>query len=285
MISIVFVDMDGTFLAEDKSIPAENMRALDLLVERGIPFVPCTGRPVRGVPQELLGHPATCYAVGSNGAVVYDVKAERPLWTSAMDKTRVLELYWRVCDLELATTFDIFADGRVFAERARYDAMGTYGIDEPTLQVLRRVREPVDLLVPDIVGRAKNVEKVTCFWRNEEDQRGLAQVIDEVGAFSSAHGHPKNFELQARGVSKGSALVWLCSHLGIPTDSAIAFGDEANDLPMLKSAGVGVAMANATPEVLASADCVTATSDDAGVARYLANVLSASCDIPDKTQL
>lgn len=269
-VSIVFADMDGTFLAADKGVPPRNLQALDVLAARGVPFVPCTGRPVSAVPGELLRHPATRFVVGSNGSVVYDVAQRQNLRVVAMDKRLVLALYERVCDLE--ATFDIFADGSVYSERARYEAMSAYGIDGPTLEMLRRVRQPVDIGVPQIVERAGAVDKVTCFWRRPHDRDELALAIGEVGGFSCAHGHPKNFELQAKGVDKGSALVWLCEHAGYDVEHAVAFGDEANDAAMIQAAGDGVAMANATPEVLRVADHVTLSNDEAGVAHYLLDV-------------
>lgn len=268
--SIVFADMDGTFLASNKDVPPRNLQALDALAARGVPFVPCTGRPVSAVPAELLRHPATRYVVGSNGSVVYDVAQRRNLRVVAMDKSLVLALYERVRDLE--ATFDIFADGSVFSERDRYEAMGTYGIDVPTLEMLRRVRQPVDVDVPQIVERAGAVDKVTCFWRRPQDRDALAAAIADLGGFSCAHGHPKNFELQAMGVNKGSALVWLCDYAGYDVEHAVAFGDEANDAAMIEAAGDGVAMANATPEVLRVADHVTCSNDEAGVAHYLLDV-------------
>lgn len=271
MRAMVFADMDGTFLCTNKSVPSQNMRVLDQLASLSIPFVPCTGRPVIGIPAVLLEHEATRFAVGSNGAVVYDVRAQDRLHVCSMEKERVLALYERVRDLQ--ATFDIFADGEVFAERARYEAMSEYGIDEPTLAVLRRVRKPVDELVPEIVERSHAIEKITCFWRDESSREALDKAVQEVGGFSSAHGHPKNFELQSEGVSKGSALEWLCAFVGISTDQAIAFGDETNDVPMLLAAGKGVAMANATADVIAAADVVTKSNDEAGVAYYLEQLL------------
>lgn len=265
---LVFADMDGTFLADDKQVPAANMRLLDELARAGAAFVPCTGRPVSAIPPQVMSHAATAYVVGSNGAVVYDTRADANLCVVGMDMASVLALYERV--RELHTTFDIFADGLVLAERGRFIAMGDYGIDAPTLTVLRNVRKPVDMTVPQIVAQVHTIEKVTCFWKDVEDRDALAVAIDDMGCFSCAHGHPRNFELQAEGVCKGSALQWLCAHTGVPVSEATAFGDEANDVAMLEAAGDGVAMCNATPDVLAVADHVTPLDNNAaGVAQYL----------------
>jgi predicted mannosyl-3-phosphoglycerate phosphatase (HAD superfamily) len=60
-IRVVFCDMDGTFLARDKRVPPENHALLDRLAEKGIPFVPCSGRIWRGLPAEVLAHPKEAY--------------------------------------------------------------------------------------------------------------------------------------------------------------------------------------------------------------------------------
>lgn len=259
--------MDDTFLARSKQVPKLNMHLLDELAKRGIPFVPCTGRPIRAVPHELLAHEATRYAVGANGAVVQDVAQGRRIHVVGIDKRVVLSLYERVQGID--TTFDVFADGEVFSERHRYDAMGSYGIDEPSLEVLRRVRKPVDLSVPQIVEQVGVIEKITCFWRASQDRDHLLAAIDCEKGLSRSSGHPRNFELQAVGVSKGSALVWLCAHLGIGVADAMAFGDAENDVSMVRAAGDGVAMANAIDSLRAVANHVTVDCDNAGVARYL----------------
>ena len=69
MLKLVFVDMDDTFLTPEKTITPLNRKALDLAYERGIQFVPCTGRNYTGLPDELVHHPSVRYAVCCNGAI------------------------------------------------------------------------------------------------------------------------------------------------------------------------------------------------------------------------
>lgn len=268
---MVFCDMDGTFLAEDKSIPSQNLALLDELASRGIAFVPCTGRPVSAVPAEVRAHPAVRYVVGANGAVVVDMRTGQRIMVHALDKKNVIDLYVRVGDLPI--TFDVFVDDVVYSERARYESMGVLGIHPATLQTLRRVRTPTDLLVPHIVEHADVVYKVTCFFGDVSMRERIVREASIVGGFSWACGDPSDVELMAEGVSKGSALEWLCMHEGVPVSRSIAFGDEGNDASMLRAAGDGVAMAHASPEVLDAADHITLSNDDAGVARYLKTLM------------
>jgi len=76
----------------------------------------------------------------------------------------------------------------------------------------------------------------------------------------------------AAGVDKGTALLSLCRALGIDRSEAVAFGDSEVDIPLLRAAGLGVAMGNAADAVKAAAGRVTATVDDSGVARAVREI-------------
>jgi len=78
-----------------------------------------------------------------------------------------------------------------------------------------------------------------------------------------------------KGVSKGQALKNLAAHYGIDLNNVMAIGDGSNDIPLLETAGLAIAMGNAPQELLAEADYVTADVEHNGVAlairRYLLN--------------
>jgi Cof subfamily protein (haloacid dehalogenase superfamily) len=80
-------------------------------------------------------------------------------------------------------------------------------------------------------------------------------------------------EILASGVSKGSALRYLADYLGISVDEIIAVGDNPNDIEMIRAAGLGVAVANAHPDVKRIADLITDSNDDDGVAKVIEEYL------------
>ena len=77
----------------------------------------------------------------------------------------------------------------------------------------------------------------------------------------------RNLEINAKDANKGSALKALAEDLGVPIAQTMAFGDGTNDLSMLKMAGCGIAMQNAVDIVRRSADLVTGSCDEDGVAQ------------------
>src|SRR5947199_160668 len=76
-------------------------------------------------------------------------------------------------------------------------------------------------------------------------------------------------EILPQGSSKGAALEFVAQHLGIPLSEIIAVGDNLNDLEMIRTAGLGVAMGNAPPELRTQAGYVTSTNDEGGLAEVI----------------
>ena len=121
---IVFSDMDGTLLTSDKQMSDATWAMLDELARRGIEFVPCTGRPLSGIFEPILAHPAVHYAVCANGASVWQLDDGTPT-----DTSRATCILSRPLDRAIAhrvhsiaaghdVTFDIFADGQCFLPRS-----------------------------------------------------------------------------------------------------------------------------------------------------------------------
>ena len=84
---------------------------------------------------------------------------------------------------------------------------------------------------------------------------------------------PFYLEIIPAAINKGQGVLDTCAALGVSPAEAMAFGDAENDIPMLRAAGLGVAMGNAQPSVKAAADHVTLSNNDDGIAAALAQFL------------
>lgn len=270
MVKLVFSDLDGTFLTPEKTITAENARILDAAYERGVHFVPCTGRNIANIPSDLLAHPAVEYAVCCNGAQVLNAKTGEVLHEVVLDKGVVLELYRRVRDLRV--TFDIFADKKVYTPRSRYGYIDTVDLSEPTRAFIRAGRTVFDGPVEDLLERVGDVCRLNVFFHTKAERDEVWRAVDDQPSLIRTTSLACNVEITDTRAHKGAALAWLCGLLGVSPSDAVAFGDNENDITMLRAAGDGVAMANAVPACRAACDHVAFGCEDSGVARYLSTL-------------
>ena len=88
-------------------------------------------------------------------------------------------------------------------------------------------------------------------------------------------------ELMEPGVNKWQAVKRLAESFGIKPEEIMCIGDSNNDLSMIKNAGIGVAVANAKPQVQKYAKMVTASNDNDGVALAIENILTAQINVPE----
>jgi len=111
--------------------------------------------------------------------------------------------------------------------------------------------------------------------REGTDAATLARVVDDFPLYRT-WSSPTMLELLDPRVDKRDALQELCSELGIDREQVAAFGDQRNDVEMIRWAGIGVAVANADPVAREAADLIVASNDADAVARTLEGWLAAA---------
>ena len=279
---LVFSDLDGTWLAADKSMPEVNGRALDALAELGTGFVPCTGRPVGAIPAELLAHPSVRYAASANGAVVWEVShgAEAPelrrIAGFPLGVERALSLWDIVKDRR--ATFDLFIDGKVYSERSRWELMDELVADPGMRAYLKRVRQPVDETAPETLQRlcvkgGAELERVTVFWGEPAARDAVYAAVAADPSLTAVSSWQGNIEISDAQASKGHALGLICRHAGIDASECVAFGDSENDASMLAAAGLGVAVEGATEPARRAAAASCPSNEVGGPGLFLLELL------------
>ena len=279
-IRIGALDLDGTLLDSVKNLSAANRDALVAAAEKGIHIVPTTGRFFGGMPEYVRALPFVRYAITVNGAQVYDretdtaiVREELPLDT-AINIMRYLDGF--------DVIYDCYQDnwGRMTA--SMQERAADYASDEHYLKMIRELRKPYPDLKEYLRENGRDVQKVMLFARNVEVREQVAKGVKErFPGLAVTASTWNNLELNSANAHKGLALKRFAEHLGLGIENCMAFGDGANDVSMIRMAGVGVAMSNACPEVLAAADLVTLSNDEDGVAAVLRTI----CSYPKKRRI
>lgn len=267
-IKIIVLDLDGTLLTSDKRISPRNYAALERAAEKGIHIVPSTGRFYDGMPAVVRELPFVRYAITVNGAEIYDAREDRVLHRAEMTPEQADEVF-EVLDT-LPVVYDCYQDGWGWMEKRLYDQAEDFIDDPRVLAMVKDLRTPVEDFRGLIRSRNKGIQKIQMFFR-DMDQRAkalpfLRQRFPGLNVTSSI---TNNLELNSLDAHKGAALLELCRILGVEPSRTMAFGDGLNDITMLQTAALGVAMENACPEVKAAADHITDTNDHDGVAKAI----------------
>lgn len=266
-VRMIAFDLDGTLLTTDKRLTGETRRTLEQAAKRGILLVPATGRPLTGMPAEVLGIAGVRYAITANGARVVsaeDGKILREKLISVEKARKVLDIYG-----EYDTLREIYYDGQGYMEARKMEQLDHYVPDPNMAKYMRNTRKCVPDLMEKFRQENRAMDKVqavfACAGEKEQAFRRIREMkgVEATGALSY------NIEVTAGGINKGEALLWLAGELGIDREEILAFGDGANDADMIRAAGIGAAMEVSVPEVRAAADILAGSNDEDGVARAI----------------
>ena len=278
MIRIIALDLDGTLLDSEKRLSGANRDALARAAAKGVLIVPTTGRFFGMMPPAVRDLPFVRYAITINGAQVYDRETDTAIVRDEIPLDMALQV------MELLDRYDVIYDcyrqNWGWMTAALQDKAADYATNEHYLKMVREFRRPVPELKAYLRETAADgdVQKIMLFARREEG-RGkreescgvlnairaeMAEKFPEIKVTASTW---NNIELNIKSAHKGNALKRFAEHLGFGLESCMAFGDGMNDFTMVEAAGVGIAMANAEPEVKRVAKDVVPSNDEDGVAK------------------
>lgn len=264
-VQLIALDLDGTLLNSKKELTSVCRRALEQAANAGILIVPTTGRFFNAMPEAVRALPFLRYAITINGAQVFDVQRAQSIYRAEIPYRQAIEIMYYLDTLPVI--YDCFMDDRGWMTRRFQQQAETFTPDPHSIAMIRDLRRPVDELKAFLAERGQDVQKIQFFTRDTALRAELlAHLAERFASLCVSSSLPNNVEINNVRANKGAALQKLAAHLGIPIANTMAFGDGLNDISMIRTAGLGVAMGNAVPEVLSIADAVTASCDADGVA-------------------
>lgn len=252
-------DLDGTLLDEQQRVPAVNREALAAFRQAGGRVAFATGRieaAAAAYMKELeIVEPCILY----NGARIVDPTTAQVLWSQVLP------------DGVAATVAKVLAAALDGPYHPVYYADGEAWVGEitPTLATYAakdNLRLRVD---PGLEMLSSAVTKVLIIAPEREMERLTSVLERHLTGVSYVRSEPQYLEVLPQGCNKGTALTWLASRLGFDLTQTLAIGDNMNDLEMLQTAGLGVAVANANPQLLAAASAHVGPGPTGGVAEAI----------------
>ncbi|WP_461811922.1 Cof-type HAD-IIB family hydrolase [Faecalimonas sp.] len=266
-IKLIGLDCDGTLLNDNKELTEYSREVLQRAIAKGIHIVIATGRPLTGIPKEVLSIEGIRYALTSNGARIVDIMENKVIseCTMAAKTARKLLHIFSAYD----TYKEIFIDGQGYASKEDLERIDEYVDTESMARYVRECREEVENLEELLKEDGIRVDKVHVMFCNQSERMKALAEVRKVEGITTTFAISNNIEVNMLDVDKGQGLLRLGRLLGIKREEIMACGDGMNDLEMLKAAGLGVAMENAMDEVKQAADYITDTNENNGVAKAI----------------
>ena len=257
-MKILFTDLDGTLLDDNKDISAEDMSAIRKMIEAGHKFVMTTGRPLTSVKKlaEKYGFmEAGFYLVSFNGGLIYDCGAKKPILTRRISVEDVKFI------MDAAFSSGMHAHtyaGDLVVSEHETEQLKTYcRLMQMDYVVVKDIREYYGQFINVVVKPPIKVNIITPFDHSSLESFRAEMRKTTAGKLFDVFSKPEMLEFSHMQSNKGDAVRFMADFYKVPMDDTIAVGDEENDCPMIEAAGIGVAMANASQVVKDAADYVT----------------------------
>ena len=256
---LLCTDLDGTLYRNDKTVSKENREAIEYFKREGGFFTFITGRlPYYAQDAYRAAQPNVPFGC-VNGGGVYDGEARKYVWIREMPKN-VMELVLHI-EKQFPTAGIMIA---------AYEK--TYFLKEnETMEIFRQLTG-----VPNVVCTHEDtpspIAKIIFGTERGEEILGIEKAFKShplAEQFNYVSSEKTLCEILPKGIHKGVALAKLTEYLGVDPAKTVAVGDYDNDVGMLKTAGLGVAVANASCAALAAADAVTVSNEEHAIAQVI----------------
>lgn len=256
---LICTDLDGTLLKNDKTISRENLDAIAYFKQEGGYFTFITGRMPFYVSYVIDALKPNAPFGCVNGAGLYDVAKAEYVWHASMPDT-VLELVEHIDKLFPEVGIQVNTYYQTF-----------FCKDNDTMIDFRAVTG-----LPNLTCHYRDVPKpiAKIIFGSEQDAqiRAIEKALKShplADTFGFIRSERALYEILPKGIHKGTSIRKLCDHLGIDIKNSIAIGDYNNDVPMLRAAGLGIAVSNACEEALRAADAITVSNEEHAIAQVI----------------
>ncbi len=272
-IKVVAIDIDGTLVNSETKCSEHTEKTVKKLIETGKEVYIVTGRVSATAMHFANQVGIQKYMINSNGAIIWDMKAQKQIYEKNMQSEDVKFLV----DLIRKNKFMcmMYSGNEYFYENVnsyqeQYLSRAAVPGNEQSFDTLDFSAIQKFFIMSDAEDILKFHEEIT---KKFGDSLTILLTTPGLHNMANPDSPAKCVEIMAKDVNKGNTLKYFVESQGFSMDEVVAFGDDINDTEMLKMAGWGIAMNNARPAVKEAARAETLSNNDNGVAYFIENYL------------
>lgn len=252
MYKLISLDLDGTLFNSNGQISERNMAAIDICHNHGLETVIATGRPPRFTFRRVPDHLTEGYCICYNGArIYYNQELLQEFCIKASEVKAILD----------------FSDQFKVALEVNDSIYSNFDVSDYWPNTPHQKISDIECL-----------DKVCKILIINSDDFPYEQLEKQYSSHCNIikTDQDRLIEVMHKEVTKCEAVYWISKRMGISLKEVVAFGDDHNDLEILSSVGLGVAMMNSNDKVKSVATSITASNDDDGVALVLEKLIEGN---------
>lgn len=289
MYKLITVDLDGTLLNKYGEVSEYTKNIIKKVTDQGNLVVLASGRISESVLTIAKEIGANKYYISGNGSVLYDMQKKEIIYEKYLSKEKVLELI-ELCEKN-SIYYNIYTESSVIAKSLNYN-VAFYNYENTKKSSDKKTEINI---VDDVYNYIKtlNTNKFLKMTICDENKIVFSSIlrkvkdIPDIDVLEVSHMSKKKIkmgtkevsvgyyytEVSSKNVDKWYAIEEIMKKENIAKEEVISFGDNNNDILMIKNAGLGIAMGHSNEQVKKVAKFVTQTNDEDGVAKALENII------------
>lgn len=284
MYKLIAIDLDGTMLNKYGIITQNTKDIIKKVQEKGIEIIIASGRTINSVKNFSKEINSKNYFISGNGAITYDIKNDKILYENVLSKNKVLQVI-KICE-ENSIYYSVYTENGIITKNLNFNTLYYYKEnlnkeekDKTNINIVQDIYKYID----------EKDEKILKIMICDDNQSVFKSILKKLGEITDieilevSHMSRKLIkqgteeialeyfytEITSKNVDKWNALEKLIELLNITKEEVITIGDNANDIKMIKNAGLGIAMGESAPYVKEQANIVAESNDNDGVAMFL----------------
>lgn len=294
-IKLICTDLDGTLLNEVSQADSYTKEVLKLAKNKDYEVVIATGRPKKFTLLFCKEVEVSRYIICQNGALIYDRETDTKIFQKGINKANVIKLINLFDENNINYHIYIEKDDQeiIISNKLGYNLKRFHESN-----FLKPIDKRTDILIVDNVLNYINKHNIEVFYKINiytNDKKHLEKIVKKINKnkeYEILNINERNTEvpdyinnkvieesyyyteITAKGINKQYAIEVLKKHLKLKNCGVMAIGDYINDLKMIKTAEVGIAMKNGVDSVKKVADYITDTNTNSGAAKAILKVIN-----------
>lgn len=267
-IKLLMVDLDETILMEKDIVSEKSKETVEKLLDNNVEVVWTTGRYFNAIPEYFINNKRINYISSSNGALIKDNKTKENIFSQFLSKDTVLNIIKltnaKARHMFIFTSEGVFADPRLLED----DDINKVQFFQTLLSHITVKDDLYKFIKENDLG----IKKVEVAFDDLDFRDEMLAFFKSYKDIEISSSHYNNIEAVSNLASKGNSLEFFQNKFNLEKSQTMAIGDNINDLSMIKAAGIGVAMDNASPVLKENADLITDSIENEGFSKAIEKI-------------